>query len=350
MKQEQLDISRMFLNHLNPKKETSCFIGRLIKKDNYDVSVIIPCYNVEKYARTAIESVLGQATEYKVQLICVDDGSTDATGQILDEYGNQEDLVVVHQENKGSSSARNTGLLYADAKYLFFLDSDDYIIDKCLDMMLQAAYTTGADIVEGSLQSFTDEETEVVLEGYSGKGENKDPFDDNGYMCAKLYKAEVFDNIAFPEGYWYEDGIYGYLIASRITSLYSIDYPVYMYRMNIGGMSAGFKGNPKSIDAYWLREIIFDDMDRFGIQCDQRIYEKLLDEIVMTFVRTNELDMNVKTAIFFLTLAWIKPLHDIYTSRNKFHSVLEKGIELENYQTYSDGCAIFWNNKIAGGK
>ncbi len=350
MNQELLEISRMYLNHLNPKTNTSCMIDRIIKKDNYDVSVIIPCYNSEKYVRKAVDSALNQVTDYRIQIILIDDGSLDSTGTILDEYGNLENVVVVHQENKGHSGARNTGLLYVDARYIFFLDSDDYLLPDCIERLMKAAFDSDADIVEGCLQRFADDNSIPSMDGYSRDGQSKEAKDHNGFMCGKIYKAEVFDNIAFPEGYWYEDGIYGYLIASRFTTLYSLDYPVYMYRMNNSGVSASSKGKPKTIDAYWLREVIFDDMVKLGIEIDQALYEELLDEIVLTFVRTYEMDMNVKTAIFYLTLSWIKPLHERFRSGNKFHSVLEKGIELENYQTYSDGCAIFWNNKIAGGK
>ncbi len=349
MNQEQLEISRMYLNYLNPKTDTSCITDRMIKKDTYDVSVIIPCYNSEKYVRKAVDSALNQMTDYKIQVVLVDDGSLDCTGKILDEYGDRENVIVVHQENRGHSGARNTGLLYVDAKYIFFLDSDDYLLPNCIERLMKAAIKTDSDIVEGSLQSFVDDDSAPIIDGYSGNGRDKDTKDYNGFMCGKIYKAEVFDNLAYPEGYWYEDGIYSYLIASRFTKLYSIDYPIYMYRMNNSGVSASSKGKAKTIDAYWLREIIFNDMERLGIRIDQGLYEKLLDEIVMTFVRTYEMDINVKTAIFFLTLNWIKPLHKRFRSGNKFHSVIEKGIELENYQTYSDGCAIFWNNKIAGG-
>ena len=140
----------------------------------------------------------------------------------------------------------------------------------------------------------------------------------SGYMCGLLYKTHLFDNISFPEGYWYEDGILPYLILPRTTRIFKSSRLVYAYRMNPNGITAISHGSPKSIDAYWLREILFSDMDKLGIAMNQIIYEKLLDEIALTYVRTNDLDNNVKVAIFFLTANWFRELH------KKFISIFQK--------------------------
>ena len=91
------------------------------------ISVIIPVYNVEEYLHECVDSVINQ-TYKNLQIILVDDGSTDSSGKICDEYAeNDKRITVVHQKNGGLSVARNTGLSNAHGDYVYFLDSDDYI-------------------------------------------------------------------------------------------------------------------------------------------------------------------------------------------------------------------------------
>ena len=90
------------------------------------VSVIIPVYNIEQHLQECMDSVLKQSLK-NIEVICVDDGSTDGSGKILDEYGKCDRRIkVIHQENAGPGSARNTGLQYARGRFLIFLDSDDW--------------------------------------------------------------------------------------------------------------------------------------------------------------------------------------------------------------------------------
>ena len=91
------------------------------------ISVIVPVYNVEKYLRKCIESILNQ-TFREFELILVDDGSTDSSGKICDEYALKDSRIkVIHKENGGASSARNAGLDVAKGEYIGFVDSDDWI-------------------------------------------------------------------------------------------------------------------------------------------------------------------------------------------------------------------------------
>ena len=101
------------------------------KPDNkIEVSVIIPVYNVEKYLVACIDSLMCQG-DLSMEFILVDDGSTDLSGKIADEYAKKEDRIkVIHQENGGASAARNAGLDVAQGEYIAFLDSDDWIKER----------------------------------------------------------------------------------------------------------------------------------------------------------------------------------------------------------------------------
>lgn len=99
------------------------------------ISVIIPVYNAGNKIKRCLESILRQSYS-NLEIICVDDGSTDQSGQILDEYAHQDNrIVVIHQKNSGVSSARNTGLNHANGEYIGFVDADDYIEDKMYEVL-----------------------------------------------------------------------------------------------------------------------------------------------------------------------------------------------------------------------
>ena len=93
----------------------------------YDLEVIIPAYNVEKYIQQCLDSVISQKTNFRFHVICINDSSTDNTGLLLKKYENAENVTIIHQENKGFSGARNVGLRKTNGKYIMFVDSDDFI-------------------------------------------------------------------------------------------------------------------------------------------------------------------------------------------------------------------------------
>lgn len=99
------------------------------------ISVIVPVYNVEEYLPTCIESILNQ-TYKDLEILLIDDGSTDNSGKICDKYAKEDGrCIVVHQPNKGVSEARNTGLKHATGEYISFIDGDDYIHPQMLEIL-----------------------------------------------------------------------------------------------------------------------------------------------------------------------------------------------------------------------
>lgn len=111
------------------------------------VSVVIPVYKAEKYLRRCLDSLLVQ-TFTQWQAVCIDDGSPDGSGAILDEYAAQDSrFKVVHKKNAGVSAARNDGIKYADGQYIHFLDADDWVDAEYYEKMLAVARDTGADMV-----------------------------------------------------------------------------------------------------------------------------------------------------------------------------------------------------------
>lgn len=156
------------------------------------ISVIIPVYNVEEYLRECIESVLNQ-TFSDFEVILVDDGSTDSSGDICDEYVEKDDrVVVIHKKNEGPSKTRNVGLENANGKYIYFLDSDDYIEINALELLVDTAESNQADLVFFDAVSFTDDRSQI-RQGYvvNGTYETKSGYEmltdlhnNNDYHCS----------------------------------------------------------------------------------------------------------------------------------------------------------------------
>lgn len=111
------------------------------------VSIVLPVYNVEKYLPICLDSILNQ-TYQNIELVCVNDGSPDNCGQILEKYAAMDErILVIAQKNQGLSGARNTGMRYAHGEYIMFVDSDDWIEAETCEVAVSAALKYGADLV-----------------------------------------------------------------------------------------------------------------------------------------------------------------------------------------------------------
>lgn len=133
---------------------------------NYRVSVIVPVYNVEKHLKTCLDSVINQ-TYKNLEIILIDDGSTDNSSEICDEYArNDERIVVIHKENKGVSSARNKGIEIATGDFIGFVDSDDYIEPDMYEKLVSMITSDDIDIAtSGYYKDFSDRKVPMKNEG-----------------------------------------------------------------------------------------------------------------------------------------------------------------------------------------
>lgn len=132
-----------------------------------DLSIIVPIYNVEKYVRTCIESIYRQGLEEKkFEVILVNDGTKDHSMEMIADIINQHDnITVINQENQGLSVARNNGMTIAKGEYILMLDSDDLLIDNSVNILLEKALETKAEIVTADYLQMSNEEIEAFLSG-----------------------------------------------------------------------------------------------------------------------------------------------------------------------------------------
>lgn len=173
------------------------------------ISVIIPVYNTEKYLAECLDSVLNQTfTDWEA--ICIDDGSTDNSLEILKEYAKKDKRIkILTQKNQGLSATRNRGIKIATGKYISFIDSDDKIDKNFYSVLFESAEKYNADIAvaEMKIVNKTDIQTNTIKKFITNKFSNKIKYFNNGSVCDKIFKKTLFDNISFPVGMYYEDNI-----------------------------------------------------------------------------------------------------------------------------------------------
>ncbi len=206
------------------------------------VSIIVPVYNVELYLKRCLISILNQTYE-NIQVIVVNDGSTDSSLAIANEFEDNR-VIIVTKGNGGLSSARNEGLKYVEGEYVTFVDSDDWLSLDAIEKMVVRALENNADIVAASYE-VTDSENVKDMKSLSKnqvfQGESCSTqlftFNVKSYTWAKLYRSTLLKNIQFPNGRNYEDIATTYQFMMRCDILVVTSDIVYFYFKRQNGIS-----------------------------------------------------------------------------------------------------------------
>ena len=198
------------------------------------VSIIVPIYNAEKYLDSCIQSVLRQ-TYTNWELILIDDGSTDKSGRIAEEYGfADERITVFHQKNLGVSLARNQGIDEATGNYVVFLDADDELIENCLAKTVNIAEETNADVVAG--RSCENQELFQDRIIWTGAEALENSLKDHLFTysaCAKLIRREFIGKTRFtPDIRINEDSYFVFQLLCKQNVFVLTNDVIYFYRAN----------------------------------------------------------------------------------------------------------------------
>lgn len=202
------------------------------------VSIILPVYNVEKYLSECLETIIGQ-TYKRIEIIVVDDGSTDSCPKICDKYAKKDKRIkVIHQENKGLSGARNCGIEQANGKYITFVDSDDFISKDYISDLLFELKKNECDISACGTINVDENGNELNIEVSSkniqllGEEQIKALLMSKLSTTAwgKLYKIELFKNIRYPIRKYNEDTFTTYKVLDLSQKTIVINKPLYYYR------------------------------------------------------------------------------------------------------------------------
>lgn len=218
-------------------------------ENNLLITIVIPVYNVEKYIESCINSVLHQ-TYSNLEIIMVDDGSTDNSGVLCEKFARQDKRIkVVHQKNQGLSGARNAGINIANGNYLFFLDSDDFILNDTIEKLVKLSVENNADLVVCDNARCSDNET---YEDYIARQKDIKTIliDEEQKMkiflteskikvvaWGKLYKKFLFDKIRFPIGRYNEDNFTTYKIVHSAKRIVVTSFCGYIYRVSASSIT-----------------------------------------------------------------------------------------------------------------
>ena len=200
------------------------------------ISIIVPVYNAEKYLNKCIKSIINQ-TYKKLEIILIDDGSTDNSGKIIDKWQKEDSrIIVIHKENEGFSEARNIGIIKSKGKYLSFIDNDDYIEVDFIESLYKSIIQNDSQIAAGGYiyETYTKQEIRYAREIYIENAEEtlKRMFttkDISICIWDKLYKRELFDNIKFPIGKIHTDFKVLYQLVSKSNKISHINKAGYHY-------------------------------------------------------------------------------------------------------------------------
>ena len=201
------------------------------------ISIIVPVYNVEDYIEECLDSILNQ-TYKNLEILLVDDGSTDNSGKICDKYVKKDNrFKVIHQKNSGLSESRNNAIKVSSGKYLSFVDSDDIIHPRMIEILHQELIKNKSDISICKFQNFYTKfiikekkyEVKLLTQEEFLKELMKDK-EISDHACNKLYKKTLFKEIKFPIGKKYEDIGTTYKIALTAKKFVYLNMELYGYR------------------------------------------------------------------------------------------------------------------------
>lgn len=214
------------------------------------ISVIVPIYNTKPYLVECIESILDQKINVPIEVLLIDDGSTDGSGEICDKYAARDARVrVIHQENQGLSAARNAGIDAAYGSYYSFIDSDDVVLPRFLQTLYDAceqhdaymALCSVEDVQENGKSCDPVYFTRPTQEGvFCGKDLLNEFYTPCGtvYTVAwnKMYRAEVWKLLHYPEGRLHEDDFVAHRLFWLCNKVVCVDKVLYHYRLRNGSI------------------------------------------------------------------------------------------------------------------
>ena len=283
---------------------------RDIQTDTPLISVVVPIYNVETYLNKCVESIVNQ-TYTNLEVILVNDGSTDNCGSICDEYAVKDNrIIVIHKKNGGLSDARNVGLDICKGDYVIFIDSDDYFDYECIEYLYSILKNNNADIAiceykyvteSGKIiNSVWNDSRTIVLNKEESLGELCEDrlFPDSAW--AKLYKTEAFRDIRYPIGHLFEDTATTYklfMLANKIVfgrkALYN-----YLYRFNAISKQS-FKLS--RLDAVqYVEEMcaaIINEYPKFNTVCQKRMFIEYI-YVFKALASSFDIDKNIAKLLY----------------------------------------------------
>ena len=280
------------------------------------ITVIIPVYNAKKYLRDCIESVLSQ-TYYNLEIILIDDGSTDGSEKLIDDYAKTDKRIkAIHQKNMGLSGARNTGLKHATGKHVTFVDSDDRINPNMIEGLLNALIDAHADIAICSFKEiYPNGKTKGFNKNYpkqifTAESALASMLQENGFMVSatmKLFPTSYFKDVAFPIDKLHEDVGTTYKLIMKANKIVFVpdEYYIYVHHDN-SIINQTF--DERKFDLIELTDQMCDDINQYypdlqDITNERRMRARfsILRQIPLNHPKTKEIVSYLKKHQAFIT-------------------------------------------------
>ncbi len=300
--QEFLDIKKNYEN-----KPVMPILNRRFNIQNH-LTIIVPTYNGEKTIDKCLFSLTNQKTDYSYNIVVVNDGSTDGTNDILEKYKRKhENILIINQENQGIAEARNRGLSYVTGEYIAFVDSDDFVSEMYVEKLLNNAYETGADIVRCNYYEYDIEKQKYIKKGKDqenivlNKGIKDRILDFKGYPWGGVYKSALWENIQFPNGYWYEDMIIRMIVFRKAKMFSYINDTIYYYCLHENNISKLIEKTTsiQCLDHFFLIKRLCQLSNDIGLLNDYSLRINILYEYsVVLWLRTRKLNKSLRKTVF----------------------------------------------------
>ncbi|MDK0919113.1 glycosyltransferase [Clostridium perfringens] len=250
----------------------------------YDLTIIIPVFNVENFIEECILSIINQNTKYSYEIILINDGSTDGSRDILDKYSKFDNIKIINQINSGVSIARNKGIDKAKGRYIMFVDSDDKLTDNTIEILMNEAVKENYDIVEGNyIYINEDGSKETAANTWRNKSHIENNISKSDYILncmgvpwGKVFKRELWDNVRFPNNMEFEDTLIKVIIYRRAKRYKYINSIIYKYRTNSNSLTATIKNTYKGIDSIWVIIYLIELSSTLKINNESNFYKILL--------------------------------------------------------------------------
>lgn len=290
-----------------------------------DLSIVVPVYNHKEILEECIMSLVNQKTKYNYEVILVDDGSTDGADKIVKSIAEKFACVIaIFQKNGGIGAARNTGINHARGKYLMFMDCDDTVHEDIIETLMDEAYAKDCDMVMAAhnlVKEKNGQVTGVIPNVYSkfnlcGFKNGDKIMNLAGLPWAKVYKRDLWNDVRFFPGFWYEDNIIHFLIFTKCKKYSYIRKIVYEYRWFEQNFShtQDDKKAIKVIDGYGILMVILNQYQKIGLPYDDKFYTVLLRHLsAYYYPLMSELDEQLQEALFVVA----KEVFDKYKPNHK---------------------------------
>lgn len=308
------------------------------------ISVIVPVYQVENYLNQCIESIIEQ-TYTNLEIILIDDGSKDCCPQICDDWSIKDKRIkVIHKKNGGLSDARNLGLDIAKGKYIAFIDSDDWVDSRYIELLYNSLINNEADISACSIQKVYDSDSvdpynlNPQLQLATPKEAIKDILYDRRFKTVawnKLYSKEILAGERFIVGKIHEDEFFSYKVFARAQKLVFVDASLYKYRQRSGSiMSSPSLNHLDLLDAYLNRikflennytDLASKDKLNFCIACINFYKEFLKSDSISKTIALNRIKDYRKKIKFDM-----KELN-LFTYKEKIYVIFSKSMIIDCY-------------------